>query len=164
MVGKFGPSDVFTAIEKKGHENSYHLNAIDESSNNETEVAIELLNIVRTFQTTVIVTPVMSNCPSSPMSCYYVEMPHSFATPTNNHEKDQLVVNLEDVIPNLNNLVSPNQTQRPIGLVNLLSLLILPTKRIQGNEPLVDYSNSRGHIKPIFDNFETKGNGQKNCQ
>jgi len=159
MVGKFGPSDVFTAIEKKEHENSYHLNVIDEFSNNETEVAIELLNIVRTFQTTALVTS-MSNCPSSPMSYYYVEMSHSFATPTNNHEKDQL----EDVIPNLNNLISPNQTQRPIGLVNLLSLLILPTKRIQSNEPLVDYSNSHGHIKPIFDNFETKGNGQKNCQ
>jgi hypothetical protein len=30
---------------------------------------------------------------------YYVEMPHILATPINNHEKDLLVVNLEDVIP-----------------------------------------------------------------
>jgi hypothetical protein len=49
MVGKFGPSDVFIAIEEEEHELSYHLDAIDESSNNEVEVAIKLLNIVGTF-------------------------------------------------------------------------------------------------------------------
>ncbi len=88
MVGKFGPSDVFITTKEEEHENSYHLNAIDESNNNEAETTIELLNIVGTFQATILTTPSMSNCPSSPMSCYYVEMPHSFATPTNNHEKE----------------------------------------------------------------------------
>lgn len=73
------------------------------------------------------------------------------------------MVNLEDVTPNLNILIGPSQTQGPIELANLLSILISPTKRKQGNELLVDYSNSCGHIKPIFDNFETKGNGQKSC-
>jgi len=97
------------------------------------------------------------------MSYYYVEMPHGFVTPTNNHEEDQLVVNLEDATPNLNNLISPSHTQGPIGLANLLSLLILPTKRKQGNEPVVDYSNSCGHIKPIFDNSKQKAMDQKNA-
>jgi hypothetical protein len=99
---------VFIAIKKEEHENSYHLNVIDEFSNSENQVTIELLNIVGTFQTTILATPSTSNCPSSPMSCYYVEMPHSFATPTNNHEEDQLVVNLVDAIPNLDNLISPS--------------------------------------------------------
>jgi hypothetical protein len=36
---------------------------------------------------------------SSPMFRYYVEVPHNFATPINNHEKGLLVVNLEIVIP-----------------------------------------------------------------
>ncbi len=125
---KFGQSDVFTTIEEEEHENSYHLNVIDESSNNESEAVIELLNIIETFQVIVLAIPSMSNCPSSPMFCYYVEMPHSLVTPTNNHEEDQLVVNLEDVIPNLNNLINPSQTRGPIGLSNLLLLLILPTK------------------------------------
>ncbi len=119
---------MFTTIEEEEHENSYHLNVIDESSNNESEAVIELLNIIETFQVIVLAIPSMSNCPSSPMFCYYVEMPHSLVTPTNNHEEDQLVVNLEDVIPNLNNLINPSQTRGPIGLSNLLLLLILPTK------------------------------------
>jgi hypothetical protein len=49
MVGKFGPSDVFTATKEEEHELSYHLDATNESSNNEVEVAIELLNIVGAF-------------------------------------------------------------------------------------------------------------------
>lgn len=68
MVGKFGPSDVFITTKEEEHENSYHLNAIDESNNNEAETTIELLNIVGTFQATILATPSMSNCPSSPMS------------------------------------------------------------------------------------------------
>jgi hypothetical protein len=90
MVGNFGPSVVFIAIEKEDHENPYHLNAIDESNNSGAQATIKLLNIVRTFQTTILTTPSMSNCPSSPMFCHYVEMPHSFATPTNNHEEDHI--------------------------------------------------------------------------
>jgi hypothetical protein len=49
MVGKFGPSDVFIATKEKEHELSYHSNATDESSNNETNVVIKLLNIIGTF-------------------------------------------------------------------------------------------------------------------
>jgi hypothetical protein len=79
---------------------------------------------------------------SSPMFRYYVEMPHIFATLINNHEKDLLVVNLEDVIPKLNNLIGPNYIQEIVRFANLLLLPILPTKRRQGNEPLVDYSSS----------------------
>ncbi len=40
VVRKFGPSDVFTTTKKEEHENSYHLNAIDESSNSEAKTAI----------------------------------------------------------------------------------------------------------------------------
>jgi hypothetical protein len=90
-------------------------------------------------------------------------MPHSLATPTNNHEEDQLVVNFENATPNLDNLISLSQIWRPIGLANLLLLLILPTKKRQGNEPLVDYSNLRGYIRLIFKSSKTKGNGQKSC-
>jgi hypothetical protein len=163
MVGKFGTSDVFITTKEEEHENSYHLNAIDESNNNEAKNTIELLNIVGTFQATILTTPSMSNCPSSPMSYYYVEMPHSLATPRNNHEEDQLVVNFENATPNLDNLISLSKIRGPVGLANLLLLLILPTKKRQGNEPLVDYSNSRGYIRLIFNNSKTKGNGQKSC-
>jgi len=73
MVGKLGPSDVFITTREEEHENSYHLNAIDESNNNEAKTTIELQNIVGTFQAIVLATPSMSNCPFSPMSCYYVK-------------------------------------------------------------------------------------------
>ncbi len=49
MVGKFGPSDVFIAAKKPEHELSYYSNVIDESSNNEVNVAIKLLNIIKSF-------------------------------------------------------------------------------------------------------------------
>jgi hypothetical protein len=49
MVGKFGPSDVFTVTEEEEHELSYHSNATYESSNNEAKYAIKLLNIAGTF-------------------------------------------------------------------------------------------------------------------
>jgi hypothetical protein len=95
MVGKFGPSDVLIATEEEENELSYHLYAIDESSNNEAEATIKLLNMARTFQ---IEFPTTSNCPpSSPMPCYYVEMGNSSSTIVNNHEEDYLVVDLEDV-------------------------------------------------------------------
>jgi hypothetical protein len=35
------------------------------------------------------------------MPHYYVEIPNSLDTIINNHEEDQLVVNLEEVIPKL---------------------------------------------------------------
>jgi hypothetical protein len=49
MVGKFGPSDVFTVIEEEEHELSYHLDATYESNNSEAKSAMKLLNIARTF-------------------------------------------------------------------------------------------------------------------
>jgi len=49
MVGKFGPSDVFTITKEEEHKLSYHSNATYESSNNETKFAIKLLNIAWTF-------------------------------------------------------------------------------------------------------------------
>jgi len=49
-------------------------------------------------------------------------MPYNPTTLTNNHEDDQLVVNLEDHTPELNNLIGLNQILKVIGLVKLLSL------------------------------------------
>jgi hypothetical protein len=43
------------------------------------------------------------------ISNYSVEMPYNPTTPTNNHEDDQLVVNLEDHTLELNNLIGLNQ-------------------------------------------------------
>jgi hypothetical protein len=40
MVGKIGPSDVFTVAKEEEHELSYHSNAIDKPSNSEVEIAI----------------------------------------------------------------------------------------------------------------------------
>jgi hypothetical protein len=40
----------------------------------------------------------------------------------NNHEEDQLVVNLEDPTLELNDLIGPNWIQNIVGLVNLLFL------------------------------------------
>jgi hypothetical protein len=74
MVGKIGLGDVFTTVEKEKHEISYHSNATDDPSNNEVEVAIMLLKIVRTFQAQI---PTTLDCPLSPMPRYYVEMPNS---------------------------------------------------------------------------------------
>jgi hypothetical protein len=55
------------------------------NNNNEVEVVIELLNIAGTFQTKLPTTP---NCPPSPLPHYYVEMPNSPGTITNNHEEN----------------------------------------------------------------------------
>jgi hypothetical protein len=49
MVGKFGLNGVFIVAKEKEHELSYHSNATNESSNNEANVAIKLLNIIKTF-------------------------------------------------------------------------------------------------------------------
>jgi hypothetical protein len=109
MVGKFGPSDVFTPTKKEEHELSYHLDVINESNNNETKAAIEFSHIVGTFQ---IELPTTSNCPpTSPMPRYYVEMANNFSTTINNHEKDHLVVDLEDVTLELKDLIDSNQIE-----------------------------------------------------
>jgi len=75
------------------------------------------------------------------MPHYYVEMLKSPGTTTNNHEEDQLVVDLENVIMKSKDLIGSNQSEG-VGLAHLLSLFTLPTTRRQGNEPLMDYSSS----------------------
>jgi hypothetical protein len=49
IVEKFGPSDVFIAIEKEEHELLYHSNSIYEFNNNEIKTNTKLLNITKTF-------------------------------------------------------------------------------------------------------------------
>ncbi len=87
---------VMYSLQQKEEEHglSYHLDAIDESINNAVEVTTKLLNIVRTFQAKL---PTTHDCPPSPMPHYYVKISNSLGTTTNNHEEDQLVVDLEDV-------------------------------------------------------------------
>jgi hypothetical protein len=51
------------------------------------------------------------------------------------------VVDLENVILKSKDLIGSNRSEE-VGLVHLLSLFTLTTKRRQGNEPLVDYSSS----------------------
>jgi len=81
-------------------------------------------------------------CFSSPTPCYYIQMPRSFNISVDNCEQDQVVVNLEDLNPKLNNLSVPSQTEGPPPLVDLLSLPKLLTRRTHHKESLVDYSNS----------------------
>jgi len=68
-----------------------------DSRNNEGEAkaTIDLLNIVGNFQIVPTPTPNTSTSPSKPFVHFYVEMPLSPPTPTNN-QQDELVVNLED--------------------------------------------------------------------
>jgi len=66
-------------------------------------------------------------------------MPCSLTTPANNLE---LIVNLKDLCLESNDLNVSYQTQQVFALANKLSLPRLPTRRILGKEPLVDYSNS----------------------
>jgi len=100
-----------------------------------------MLNIVGIFQLMSTTIPT-SECSSSPTTNYYVKMPYIFTTPTNNHKENQLVVNLEDFTLELNDLIGPSQIQEVFGLVNLLSLPQLLTRKRQCKEPLVDYCNS----------------------
>jgi hypothetical protein len=68
------------------------------------------------------ITPTTYECPFSPTTHNYVEIPFNPTTPTNNHEEDQLVVNLEDPTLELNDLTSPSETQEVVRLINLLHL------------------------------------------
>jgi hypothetical protein len=45
------------------------------------------------------------------MPHYYVEMPNSPGRTTNNHEENQLVVDLEDVTLKSKDLISSNQSE-----------------------------------------------------
>jgi len=52
--------------------------------------------------------PTIIECCSSPTIYYYVEMTSSLAILASDHEQGQLVVNLEDLNPKLNNLSVPS--------------------------------------------------------
>jgi hypothetical protein len=65
------------------------------------------------------------------MPHYYVEMSNSPNTTTNNHEENQLVVDLKDVHLESKDLISSNQSEE-VGLAHLLSLPTLPTRKRQG--------------------------------
>jgi hypothetical protein len=99
------------------------------------------LNITGTFQVVFNPIPTTSTSPFEPSSHFYVEMPQSFATPTNN-KQDELVVKLEDY--NLKLVVLTMNQIRPeeLQINDLLSLPRLPTKIRDGKKLLVDYSNS----------------------
>ncbi len=71
MIGRFGPSGVFTITKEKIHENSYQSNAtVDESSKSgdEIEATTKLLNIVVIFQLVPTTSPTTFECPFSPRS------------------------------------------------------------------------------------------------
>ncbi len=70
------------------------------------------------------------------------------------------MVDLEDVTLKSKDLIGSNQSEG-VGLAHLLSVLGLPIKKKQSNKPLMDYSNSRGNIIPIFGYSKIKGYEQK---
>jgi hypothetical protein len=146
---KFGPNEVFTTREEEDLGNPYNLNVIAQTNNSEdeAEVAIDLLNIAGTFQRVVIVTRTKVECPFSPTPCYYVEMPCNLVAPTTNLE---LIVNLEDPCLESDDLNVSYQTQQVHALANLLSLPRLPKKKTLGKESLIDYFSS--HVM-TFDQY-----------
>jgi hypothetical protein len=101
-----------------------------------------LLNIGRIFPVVLIIALATYDCLFSPIPSYYVKMQHNPTTPTNNHERNQLVVDLNNVILELDDLIVIGRTQGTKRLVNLLSLPILLVRKRYGKEPLVDYSNA----------------------
>jgi len=64
MAKKFGSNEIFIAIEEEDPINSYHSDIIVQIGDNEDEakVATKSLNIVKTFQVIVIVTPTRVKC------------------------------------------------------------------------------------------------------
>jgi len=69
MVGRFGPSGIFTTTKEKIHENSHQsIATLDESSKSgdESKVTTKLLNIVIIFQLMPTITPTTFECPFSP--------------------------------------------------------------------------------------------------
>ncbi len=71
IVGKFGPNDVFIAIEKEITKSAYQLDVAKYSSNNgnEVEVATNLLNIASIFQMVPTLAPTTSTSPSKLYPC-----------------------------------------------------------------------------------------------
>jgi hypothetical protein len=95
------------------------------------------------------------------MPCYYVEMPNSPNTTTNNHKEDQLMVDLEDNISEFEDLIGSNQSEN-FGFVHLLALLALPRSREdKATQQTISglFQFTCGNIRPIFDYFITKGYG-----
>jgi hypothetical protein len=83
------------------------------------------------------------------MPHYYVEMPNSPSTTTNNHEENQLVVDLEDVYLESKDLISSNQREE-VGLAHLLSLPTLPTRKDKVQQTASGlFQFTCGNIKPI---------------
>ncbi len=132
MARKFGPSEVFTTTKEKDPRNSYHSYTTVQTNDNEDEAktTTKLLNITKTFQGVVIVTPTKTKCPFSPTPHYYVEMSCSPTTPTTN---PKLIVNLEDLCLESHDLNVSYQTQQVPTLTNLLSLPWLPTRILGRN-------------------------------
>jgi len=118
--------------------NSYHLNAIMKTNDNEdeVEVAIDLLNIAGTFQGIFIVICTKVEYPSSPTPRYYVEMPCSLTIPTTNLE---LAMNLKDPYLELDDLNVSYQNQQVPTLANFATTTKM---RSLGKESLVNYSSS----------------------
>ncbi len=158
MVGKFGPNDVFIVAKEEEHELSYYLNATNECRIVRLKLSQNLLNIAMTFQAKLQTIP---NYPPSPCHITKVEMSNSSSTTINNHDEDQLVVDLEDVTLESKDLIGSNQSEG-VGWAHLLLVLGLPTKKKQSNKPLMDYSNSSGNIIPIFGYSKIEGCEQKN--
>jgi len=135
---KFGRNEVFTIIEEEDLGNSYHLNAIVKTNNNEdeVEVAIDLLNIVGTFQGVFIVACTKVEYPFSPTPHYYVEMPCSLTTLTTNLE---LAMNLKDPYIESND---PNVSYQNQQVPTLANFATTTKMRSLGKESLVNYSSS----------------------
>jgi hypothetical protein len=68
------------------------------------------LNIVGIFQVVPNLASTTSTNPSKLVVHFYVQMPQSLATPTNN-QQNELMVNLNDYSLELDVLIIPSQTQ-----------------------------------------------------
>ncbi len=88
-------------------------------------------------------------------------MPHSFNILVDNCEQDQVLVNLQDLNPKLNNLNILSQTKGPPPLVDLLSLPKLLTRRTHHKVTSRLFQFICGHIKPIFCSLKQKAMDKK---
>jgi hypothetical protein len=95
-----------------------------------------LLNIGSIFQAIFAPTPTTTLGPVENFAHFYVEMPLSPPTPTNN-QQDELMVNLEDSNGELDDPTIPSQTQGVAKLGDLLSLPRLPTRRRHGKLTII---------------------------
>jgi hypothetical protein len=85
MVKKFSLSEVFIIAKEEGIKNAYQSDTMNSNNNgHEVEVAIDLLNIAITFQAIPNLVLTTSINAFEPIAHFYVEMPESPTTPTNN--------------------------------------------------------------------------------